>query len=218
MKSFLVIGMGRFGSALAAELFDMGHEIMVIDSDDEKLSQVADRATHAVIGDAKDIGVLKAAGIRNFDCVVVALTQNLEDSILITLQLKELEAKYVVCKAKNEHHAKVLKLLGADRIVMPEMDMGRRTAHQLAQDNIIDFIELSPDYSLIDLPAPKKWVDKSIKQLDIRNNYGATVIAIQNKITNEINTSPNAGTFIGKDDIVVLVGSTEDLQAIGDIK
>lgn len=131
MESFVIIGMGRFGSAVATELFCMKRDVLVLDEHEECIAPVMDYVTESIIGDAKDETVLRSLGIQNFDCVVVAIANKLEDSILITMMLKEMGAKFVVCKAQNELHAKILTQLGADKVVRPEFDMGRQLAHSL---------------------------------------------------------------------------------------
>lgn len=218
MKSFLVIGMGRFGSSVAKELYSMGHEVLAIDISEDNINQVADRVTHSMIGDAKDISVLHAIGVKNFDGIIVAIAENLEDSILITLQLKELGAQQIICKARNEPHAKVLSLIGADRVVMPEVDMGKRLAQHVAQYNIIDFIELSPDYSIMEIPVPGGWIGRSVSELNVRNRYGVTILAIQNGGDVNINTAPTAETQFRAGDKIVAVGSNDDLQSLCKIK
>lgn len=218
MKSFLVIGMGRFGSAVAIELYTLGHEVLVIDTSEEIINQIADRVTHSMIGDAKDISVLQNIGVRNFDSIVVAIAEKLEDSILITLQLKELGAQHIICKARNEPHAKVLSLVGADRVIMPEVDMGKRLAQHMSQSNIIDFIELSPDYSIMELPAPKSWTNRSISDLNVRNKFGVTILAIQSHDTNIINSTPTADFIFKNGDKIVAVGTNMDLQALCNVK
>ncbi|MHC1694550.1 MAG: TrkA family potassium uptake protein [Eubacteriales bacterium] len=218
MKSFLVIGMGRFGSSVAKELYALGHEVLVIDKSEENINEIADSVTHSIIGDAKDLSVLQSIGVRNFDSIVVAIAENLEDSILITLQLKELGAQQVTCKARNEPHAKVLSLIGADKVVMPEFDMGKRLAQHMSQTNIIDFIELSPDYSIMELPVPKCWINKTISELNVRNKFGVTVLAIQSHDGQAINSSPTADTQFNAGDKIVAVGSNTDLQSLCNLK
>ena len=131
MKSFLVIGMGRFGSAVATELYSMRNEVLVVDEHEENITHIMNQVTQAVIGDAKDETVLRSLGVQNFDSVIVAIADKLEDSILITMMLKEMGVKYVVCKAQNELHAKILSQIGADKIVRPEYDMGKQLAYSL---------------------------------------------------------------------------------------
>ena len=212
MKQFLLIGIGRFGNALATRLFQLGHEVLAIDIDEEAVQSISDKVTHAVTADATDENVLRSLGVRNFDVGVVAIGEDIQASIITTLILKEMGLKYVVAKAQNETHAKVLKKLGADRVVFPERDMGIRVAHNLIATNILDIIELSPDYSLLEFEAFPTWVDKSIESLNLRAKYGINVLAIKNNNSNGfINVAPKAQDIVKRGDILVVVGSNEDL-------
>lgn len=212
MKQFLLIGIGRFGNALATRLFQLGHEVLAIDKDEEAVQSISDKVTHAVTADATDENVLRSLGVRNFDVGVVAIGEDIQASIITTLILKEMGLKYVVAKAQNETHAKVLKKLGADRVVFPERDMGIRVAHNLIATNILDIIELSPDYSLLEFEAFSTWVDKSLESINLRAKHGINVLAIKNNNSNGyINVAPKAQDVVRRGDILVVVGSNEDL-------
>ncbi|MDD2481188.1 MAG: TrkA family potassium uptake protein [Lutispora sp.] len=212
LKQFMVIGVGRFGSALAKRLFDMGHEVLAVDIDEELIQEISDKVTHAIAADATDENVLRSLGVRNFDVGVVAIGDDIQSSIITTLMLKEMGLSYVVAKAQNEVHAKVLKKLGADRVVFPERDMGIRVAHNLISTNILDIIELSPDYSLLEFEVFSSWTGESLKNLNLRAKYGINVLAIKNNIgKGSINVSPKAQDLIKEGDILVVVGSNEDL-------
>lgn len=212
MKQFLLIGIGRFGNALATRLFQLGHEVLAIDIDEEAVQSISDKVTHAVTADATDENVLRSLGVRNFDVGVVAIGEDIQASIITTLILKEMGLKYVVAKAQNETHAKVLKKLGADRVVFPERDMGIRVAHNLIATNILDIIELSPDYSLLEFEAFSTWIDKSLENINLRAKYGINVLAIKNNNSNGyINVAPKAQDVVRRGDILVVVGSNEDL-------
>lgn len=212
MKQFVIIGIGRFGSALAKRLFDMGHEVLAVDIDEELIQGISDEVTHAVAADATDEHVLRSLGVRNFDVGVVAIGDDIQSSIIATLMLKEMGLKYVVAKAQNEIHAKVLKKIGADRVVFPERDMGIRVAHNLIATNILDIIELSPDYSLLEFEVFPSWIGKSLKDLNLRVKYGINVLAIKNSNSNgSINVSPKAQDTVKEGDILVVVGNNEDL-------
>ncbi len=218
MSSYFVIGLGSFGSAVASELFRMGHEVMVIDEQEQLVAKIADNVTHAIVGDAKDESVLKSIGVHNFDGVVVAVSNELSNSILITLLLKEMGVKKIVCKAQGDRHAKALSLIGADIIVRPENDMGKRLAHALAQKNIIEYIEISSDYSIIEFLAPQEWIGKSISENRLRNKFQITVIAIRNSDHTIVEVSPNSDYIIKENDLLVILGSNKNLSKIGAIK
>ncbi|WP_420544271.1 potassium channel family protein [Tepidanaerobacter acetatoxydans] len=210
LKQFIVIGLGRFGLSLAETLYDLGHDVLGIDIDEEIIQNVVDSITHAVKADATDENALKALGVRNFDVAVVSIGNDIQASILITLILKEMGIKYVVAKAQNELHGKVLHKIGADRIVFPERDMGIRVAHNLTLPNILDYIQLSPEYSIIEISAISSWFNKSLSQLDIRRKYGLNVIAI--KRDGDVIISPSGDDVILKGDVLAVVGKKRDIE------
>lgn len=214
MKSFLIIGLGRFGDALARELFRLGHEVMAVDKNEESVSKIADFVTHSLVADVRDENVLRSIGARNFDHAIVAFSDNIQDNILITLLLKEIGVKNVISKGRNALHVKVLKKIGADRIVFPETDMGVRLAQTLSSSNIIDFIEISENYSIIETNTPHKWVGSSIKKLDVRAKYGINILAIKGQDGRTVNITPSPEYVIKTGDILVIVGANDDIQNI----
>ncbi|MCL2084621.1 MAG: TrkA family potassium uptake protein [Oscillospiraceae bacterium] len=218
MMSFLVIGMGRFGSSLAAELHGMKHEVLAVDEREENVAGVMNHVTNVIIGDTKDEAVLRSLGVHNFDCVVVAMAGSIEDSILTTMLLKEMRAKKIVCKAQNERHSKILSLIGADKVILPEHDMGKRAARSLTQKNMLDYIEISPDYGIVELITPQHWVNKSIMKNNLRRKYGVTVIAIRSAETGEVGFSPNADRVLLQGDVLTVLGSKHELSAISALK
>ncbi|MDI3534561.1 MAG: trk/ktr system potassium uptake protein [Thermosediminibacterales bacterium] len=212
MKQFAVIGLGRFGSSIARTLYSLGYDVLGIDSDEDKIQAMTNSVTHAVTADATDESALKALGIRNFDVVVVSIGQDIQSSILVTLMIKELGVNYVVAKAQNELHGKVLYKIGADRVVFPERDMGIRVAHNLVSSNILDYIELAPDFSIVEVAAVPSWYGKSLKELNLRVKYGVNVMAIKNG--GEVNISPGAEDVVKEGDVLLVVGSNENLKKI----
>ncbi len=214
MKSFLIVGMGRFGETLATELTRLEHEVLVIDSDEDKIQRISNIVTHAVIGDATDESVLRSIGVRNFDHVIVATSEDLETSVLVTIMLKELGAANVICKAKSEIHKRVLERVGADRVVIPERDMGRRLARSIAYANISDYIEIATDCSIIERVAPAEWIGKTLRELDIRARYGVTIIGIQDKAKTRFKASPEADYRIQPGDLMIIVGDKETLMPL----
>jgi len=211
-KQFIVIGLGKFGQSVAKTLFDMGYDVLAVDDDESIVQEIADSVTHAVAMDATDEYALRTLGIRNFDIAVVSIGTNIQSSIMVTLNLKEAGIKKVVAKATNDMHAKLLTKIGADRVILPEMDMGIRVAHNLVSANILDFIELSPDYSIVEVTAPSQWMGKDIKTLDVRAKYGINIMAI--KSDDDINISPRATDEIREGDVLVIIGSINDLSKI----
>lgn len=216
MKSFVIIGLGRFGTAIASELSALGHEVLAVDVDEERVQQVADHVTHAVTGDGRNIEVLRALGVRNFDCVVVAMGSDVGNSALITLNLKELGVKEVICKAQSHVHSRVLEKIGADRVVFPESEMGAKLAQGLSSSNVLNFIELSEDYGILELSAPQSWQGKSLRELDVRNRHHVNVIAIRKN--GELNVAPSPDLPLESGDQVVALGRYEDINLLHEVK
>ncbi|MGV8982056.1 potassium channel family protein [Clostridium sp.] len=211
-RQFIVIGLGRFGTSVAETLYSLGNDVLAVDFDEDVVQNISDRVTHAVQADANDENSLRALGIRNFDCAVISIGSNIQSSILATLLVKELGVKYVITKATNALHAKVLYKIGANRVVFPERDMGVRVAHNLVSSNILDYIELSPDYSIAEVVSPEEWHNKTLRELNIRAQYGINVMAI--KRNNDIDVSPSADNIIESGDIIVAIGSIEELNKL----
>lgn len=208
-KQFAVIGMGRFGSSVARSLYQMGFEVLAIDSSEARIQAINSMVTHAIQAEATDEEALRAIGIRNFDVVVVAIGQDIQASILTTLILKEMGIGTIVVKAQNELHGKVLKKIGADKIIYPERDMGLRVAHHLTSPNILDYIELSDDYSIVEIKASRSMIGKSLRDLDIRAKHYCNVMAI--KTGDKMNIAPHAEDIIWESDVLIVVGKNEDL-------
>ncbi|ANS75722.1 potassium uptake system protein [Paenibacillus yonginensis] len=210
-KQFAVIGMGRFGLSVAKSLSQMGFDVLAIDSDENRTQAVANMVTHAVSADSTDEEALRALGIRNFDVVVVAIGQDIQSSILTTLILKDLGGPIIVAKAQNELHGKVLSKIGADKVIHPERDMGLRVAHHLTSPNIIDYIEISDEYSILELKATPSMIGKNLIELNVRAKYRCNVMAIKKEGGKQMNISPDANDRLNSDDILVVVGQKDDL-------
>lgn len=211
-KQFVVIGLGRFGTSVAKTLYTLGNDVLAIDSSDDIVQSISDSVTHSVQMNATDENSLRALGIRNFDVAVITIGSDIQASTMATLLVKEMGVKYIIAKANTEIHAKVLYKIGADRVVFPERDMGVRVAHNLVSTNILDYIELSPNYSIAEIVTPKIWYGKTLNELNIRANYGINVVAL--KRGEEINVSPVAEDTIESGDIIVAIGSEEDLTKV----
>lgn len=211
-KQFIVIGIGRFGSSVAETLYSLGNDVLAVDHDEDAIQSISDKVTHAIQVDADDENSLRALGIRNFDCAVISIGSDIQSSILATLLVKDLGVKHVVAKANNALHAKVLYKIGANRVVFPERDMGVRVAHNLVSSNILDYIELSPDYSIAEVVSPVEWHNKTLRELNVRAEYGINVMAI--KRNNDIDVSPLADNVIEPGDIIVAIGSIEELNVL----
>lgn len=212
MKSFVVIGCGRFGQSVAKTLHKLGNEVLAIDKSLEAVQSISEYVTHSVQADVMDEGVLKELGISNFDVAVVSIGSNLEASIFATLIVKEMGVAKVVTKAQSELHGKLLTKIGADKIVFPERDMGIRVGHNLVSNNILDFIELSPDYGILEINALEAWENKSLSKLRLSAKYGINVMVI--KKGDKVIVPPRAEDLIEKDDVLVVIGSTKDINKI----
>ena len=212
MKSYMVIGLGRFGTEVARQLCQNGCEVLAVDSRNDLVQQISGDVTHAVVADARDKDVLKALGAKDFDCAVISIGGNLANSVLATMNVKELGIPKVVCKAHDETHRQVLLKLGADQVVIPEQENAGRLARSLSCHNVLDYIELSDDYGIIEVPAPKSWQGKTLKELNVRAKLGLNIIAIKND--GGINVSPTADYAIGQMDIMVVLGDSAALQRV----
>ena len=208
--NFGVLGLGRFGTSVALTLTQEGKHVLAIDIDEAKVDAVKDYVTFAKQADSTDKDALIEAGITNCDAVVVAIGKDIDSSILATLNLKELGVKYVVAKATSEQHGKLLSKIGADRVVFPEADTGKRLAWQLMSSDVLEFIELSPLYAVKDVNVPKPFVNKSIRQLHVGSEFNVLVLAINRGTERTI--VPSTGTKFREDDKVTIVGKTEDVK------
>ncbi|HWQ50383.1 MAG TPA: TrkA family potassium uptake protein [Terriglobales bacterium] len=179
MRSMLVIGAGRFGKNLAVKLAELHSEVMVVDRDEEAVHALAPFVTRVQIGDCMDRDVLEALGVRNFDVTFVCISDNFQSSMEITSLLKELGAPYVVAKSNRDIHAELLKKIGADDVVYPERDMARRTAVRYSSKGAFDYIELSPEYAIMEIEAPESWVGENVRTLDVRTKHRVNVIGVR---------------------------------------
>lgn len=218
MRSFLVIGLGRFGAAVARELASLGQEVLALDEDEENVQHIADDVTQAICGDAQEESVLRSVGARNFDCCVVAVGTDMEASILITVMLKEMGAKYIVAKAQSRVHARVLERVGADRVVLPETEMGQRLAQRLVRTNVVDYIGVSDDFSILEIHPPKSWVGRTLGQLGVRARYLINVLAIRHGAGGKVDVTPQADQIIGADDLLIIIGTNENVDKLVELQ
>lgn len=213
MKSFCILGMNRFGKAIAQTLAMSKKQVMIMDNDRTAVSDLADYVTSSVIGDIKNEQALRAAGVANYDCCVVCNSSEIEDSILITLLLKDIGAKYVVARAQSEMHMRILKKVGADKVVYPERDMGERLANLLSKSNVKNYLEVSDDISLAEMNIPEKWVGKSLTELAIRKNHNVNVIAITES-GNKPDFSPDPKLPLPANSVITLVGNKKNVDKL----
>ena len=212
MKSFVIVGLGRFGMQVAKRLAQQGCEVLAMDTSADLVQQLSDEVTQAVVADARDKEVLRALGVKDFDCAVVAIGDSLADSVLATMNLKELGLPQIVCKAHDETHRQVLKKLGADRVVIPEQENADRLAKSLSSVNVLDYIELSPDYGIIEVPAPAAWEGKSLIELNVRAKLGVNILSVKRE--GSITVSPAADFRMAKNDTLLMLGDTAALEAV----
>lgn len=211
-QSFVIIGLGRFGGSICRTLIESGQEVLAIDSSEDRVNEYMNIATHAVVANAQDEMTLRSLGIRNFDQVIVAIGEDIQASILVTLMVKEMGVPKVLAKAQNEYHARVLEKIGADRVVHPERDMGQRIAHNLVSKNILDYLELSDEFSLAEINVTnRKFYGKTLDELDFRQRFGLNVVAIRRDKQDPIVT-PGAEEVVQKDDHLVVIGRDEDVD------
>ncbi|MGM0380254.1 MAG: potassium channel family protein [Bacillota bacterium] len=211
-NQFVIIGCGRFGSAVAKKLMELNKEVMVVDNNEETIQNISEKVTYAVQADATDENTIKSLGISNFDVAIVTIGENIQASLLVTLMVKELGLKKIISKAKNELHARILYKIGANRVVFPEREMGIKVAKNLVSKNVLDFIELAPEYSVMEILALDEWVGKSLKEIDMRSSYGINVMAI--KHGDDINISLLGDYVIKENDTLVVIGHNDDLSKI----
>ncbi|MFA6850308.1 MAG: TrkA family potassium uptake protein [Selenomonadaceae bacterium] len=211
-RQFAIIGLGRFGSNMAKALHKMGYEVLAIDKSMEKVQEFSNEFTHVVQADATDENALRALGILNFDVVVVAIGEDLQSNIMTTLQLKEIGAPYIVATARNTLQIKLLEKIGADRVVSPERDMARRVAYNLASTSVMDYIELSPQFSIVEITVPKAFLNKTLMESNIRAKYGINVVAI--KRDENLIISPLPTEKLQQGDIAIVVGSNDGINGL----
>lgn len=214
-KQYIVIGCGGFGQSVATKLTELGCEVMAVDKSEDIIQSIHEKVTYAVAGDATDENTLKTLGARNFDVAVVTIGSDIQSSILVTLVLKELGVSYIIAKAQNQMHAKVLQKIGANRIVLPEREMGVKVARSLVNTSALDHIELSEETSIEELAIPKKWAGKDLLQIDMRKIYNISLIGLRRDNEVHINISPQ--TPLIKGDILILIGKNDDLRKIAEM-
>lgn len=215
-RHFAVIGLGRFGSAMATTLFGLGQDVLGIDSDEGRVQELADRVPHLLTVNASDPKALQEAGVAGVDVAVISIGANVEASLLIVMAVKEMGVKFIVAKSTTEVHGRILERLGVDRVIYPEREAAVRMAHSLVVPNVIDYISLSNDFSIIEIPAPEMFLGKTLREIDLRAKHGLTLIAIKRTVNGIVttNVSPSADERIQPGDTVALVGSNKALVAL----
>ena len=209
-KQFAVFGLGSFGKSVALTLQSFGCDVIAVDNCYEKIQDIADSVSYAMCGDVTEPEFMKTIGARNLDGAVIAISENLEAAIMATMLSKEMGIPYVLAKAMDELQGKILEKIGAESIVYPEIDMGERVAKKLISTEFIDWIELSPDYSLTEKLLPKQWEGKSLAELRVREKYGINVIGILKEDKMDMALDPSKP--LQPDDMLFIIGKNSDLE------
>ncbi len=212
MKSILIIGLGRFGRHLCGNLAQLGNEIMIVDSQEENLEEMLPYVVSAKIGDCTNEAVLRSLGVDNFDICFICIGTNFQSSLEITSMVKELGARYVVSKANRDIHAKFLLRNGADEVIYPDRDIAEKLAVRYSANHVFDYIELSSDFSIYEIPPLPSWVGKSIKEIGIRNKYNINVLGT--KQASEAKMMPGPDYVIQRDEHLMVIGKNEAVQKI----
>lgn len=210
-NQFAVIGLGQFGQALAIKLSELGKDVLVIDSNEQLINDISSKVTHAIVADAEDEQVLRSVGLSNFDVVCVCMSTNMEANILITLMAKEMGVPYVVSKASTERHKHVLQKIGADLVVFPEDNMGKKLATQLLNPFVTDITDISTTFKIVEFHCPDSWINKRLQDLDIRKNFGLSVIVVKRN-GNAVN--PDGSTILKSDDMLIVGGDIEGFDKL----
>lgn len=214
MKQFVVIGLGSFGFNLATALAKDGHEVLAIDSDERNIEAIKDRVTHAVMADATDKKVLSEFVSTDADAVIVGLAENMEASTLVTLYLRDLRMKGIIVKALSDDHAKVLKAVGATEIVYPEKDVALRLAERLSTPNLIEHLPLTPEYSIVEITPPEPFLGKTLRELQLRKEFGVIVIAVKDVLSNTFHLIPDTDYEIKPNSALVIIGRAENIDKL----
>ena len=217
-RQFAVIGLGRFGSAVATTLSEIGHEVLGVDAELDSVQALADTLAQVLQLDATDLKALRAAGIQNFETAVVSIGENIEASLLVVMQLKDLGVPTIVAKAVTPVHGRILEKLGVSRVIFPEREMAIRLAHSLSSPNVLDYIGLSRDFSIAEIPAPGSFIGRSLRDLELRPRFGLTLIAIKRGAgAEETTVAPGADEVVCAGDVLALLGRNERLEQLDEL-
>lgn len=209
-KSVLLIGLGRFGTQIAKKLYELNHKVMAIDTREDRVQAVSSFVEVAQTGDASNAEVLRSLGVDNYDLCIVAIADDFKSSLITTSRLKELGAQYVVARASDDIHEKLLKDNGADEVVYPEKQFGDWTATRYTSDHVLDYIVLDEGYSIFEINVPEKWVNKSIIELDVRKKHHINIIAIT--VNGKMNMTVTPDTVLTKENTIFVAGKDEDIR------
>ncbi len=213
-RQFIVIGMGRFGFSVATCLYKAGYDVLAIDKNIEKIEEISSEVTHAVALDATDEKALSSVNIEDYDTAIISIGGSIQESLLVTLLVKELGVNEIICKGQGELHGKLLKKIGASRVVLPEKEMGIRLANNLKFKSLFDYIEISKGSSIAEFTAPKEWINKTIGDINIRAKHNVTLIGIKYDNNSDVDVNINASTVIKEHDLLILIGKDDKLSKL----
>jgi trk system potassium uptake protein TrkA len=214
VKRVVVIGLGIFGSQLARQLYESGMDVIAVDKNRDVVQKIKDFSTKAVLADASDKEVLENIGIAADDVVVISFGEDLSASTLLTLHLKELKVKTVIVKVPNEDHKRILLKVGASEAIIPEREMANKVARSIISPNILEFLPISEDYTIVELAPPTSFIGKSLADLDLRKKYNLQVIAIRDVLANKMQLVPRASSVLKDSDVLVIIGKEEDIRKV----
>ena len=212
MKSYAVIGLGRFGTEVAVRLYESGEEVLAVDTDETLVDQIGDRVTRAVAADGRDRNILERLGLGNFDCAVVAVGSDLASAAMITMNLKLLKVPKIICKAHDDTYREILERLGADRVIIPEREMADKLCTVLTSSRIMEYIELSKEIGMVEMQTPAKWKGKTIRNLELRSRFGLNIIAVRQG--DQIRIPPDLDRPMEEEDVLVLLGRYDAVNQI----
>jgi len=216
VKSILLIGLGRFGKQLARKLNEFGHDVLAIDSDEDRVNEILPYIQNAEIGQVVNEAYILSLGVNNFDECIVAIGNNFQISLEVTALLKDHGANHIISRADSDSHAKLLLKVGADEIIYPEKDMANRLAVKLCSKSVIDYFQLTEHFSIYEIPVPKRWQGKSIGDLAIRTKYNVSVLATRKKDSEDLSPMPQADFVFGNEDYIMVFGHNEDVKKLVD--
>lgn len=214
MKRVVVIGLGIFGAQLARQLYESGLDVIAIDKNRDVVQRIKDFCTKAVLADASDKEVLKNIGITADDVVVISFGEDLSASTLLTLHLKELKVKTIIVKVPNEDHKRILLKVGASEAIIPEREMANKVARGIISPNVLEYLPISEEYTIVELAPPSAFIGKSLADLDLRKRYNLQVIAIRDVLVNKLQLVPRASSVIKDSDVLVIIGREEDILKV----
>ena len=214
MKGFCIIGLGNFGYHLAVTLSKLRHDVLVIDESQEKVDSIIDSVSNAVCGDATNEAVLRAAGVKGCECAVVCMENNLSDSILITLLLKELGLKRIVVRATDERQKKVLLKVGADSVVLPEKESGTKLAYTLSKKDVVNYFAPSEGFTIAEIIVPKAWVGRSVMDIDVRKKYNVNIIAVGDQEATKFTLLGDPNRVFKENEHLLVAGGEDSMQKL----